>query len=164
MDWEKAYRDHHREIFAHLYRRSGGNTELARDLTQDVFVRAMRSEKQFSDHGRGLMPWLTTIAQNLLADYWKSPKRHREDLVEELPDDRTVRSAEADALERLRAAEVMRAVARLDPEQRDPIVLSYWGCMPDEQIGRLLGVNTRTVNTRRYRGRQHLRYRLAEVA
>lgn len=164
MDWDQAYRQHHREVFAHLYRRTSGNKELARDLTQDVFLRAMRSERQFSDHGRGLMPWLTTIAQNLLADHWKSPKRHREDLVEELPDDRAVRSAEADALDRLRTVEVMQAVARLDPEQRDPIVLSYWGRWTDERIGQLLGVPARTVNTRRYRARQHLRNRLAGVA
>lgn len=164
MDWDKAYRDHHAEVFAHLYHRSRGNTELARDLAQDVFVRAMRAERQFTDGGRGLMPWLTTIAQNLLADHWKRASTQREALVDEFHDDSMVPSAEAAVIEQWRAETVMAAVARLDEPQRDAVVLSYWGRWPDERIARLTGVSPRTVNTRRWRAREVLRRQLAEVA
>lgn len=164
MDWDKAYRDHHREVFAHLYRRSSGNKELAQDLMQDVFVRAMRAERQFTDGGRGLMPWLTTIAQNLLTDHWKRASTQRETPVDEFGDDRTVPSAEAVVIEQWRAEAVMAAVARLDEPQRDALVLSYWGRWPDERIAQVQRVSPRTVNTRRYRARQALKPRLAGVA
>jgi RNA polymerase sigma-70 factor (ECF subfamily) len=166
MDWEQAYRDNQPEVFAFLYTRCGRNAALAEDLTQDTFVRAIRAQKQFTDDGRGVIPWLTTIARNLLADHFKSHRARRDVTVESLLDDWTEAepAAEAAVMEQLTAETVMRAVGRLNPDQREAVVLSYWGRWPDERIGRLTGVTARTVNTRRFRAREILRRRLAEVA
>jgi RNA polymerase sigma-70 factor (ECF subfamily) len=165
MDWEQAYRDHHTDVFRYLYGRCGRSRELARDLAQDVFVRGMRSERLFRyDDGRGVLPWLLTIARNLLADHFRRATHRPETLVAEVLDETAVPSAESLALDGLDAAVVLAAVARLEPEAREAIVLSYWGGWPDARIGERLGMNPRTVITRRYRARQALKPRLAEVA
>lgn len=165
MDWDAAYRQHHGDVFAMLYRRTSGNRELARDLAQDTFVRAIKGAHAFTDTGRGIGPWLMTIAGNLLRDHWKSSRFHLEHVTDDLrAADRELVSAEEEMLERLHSAEVMRAVARLAPEQREAMVLYYWGRWSDERIGQRLGVNQRTVLTRRYRARQALKPRLAELA
>lgn len=166
MDWDKAYRDHHPEVFAHLYKRTSGNKELARDLAQDVFVRAIRYERHFTDRGDGVMPWLTTIAQHLLVDHWKRSSTQREVPTAEFHDDWTqlVASAEADALEQITSERVLRAVARLDEQQRDAVVLSYWGRWSDGEIAARMGCRRGTVNTRRFRAREILRRQLQGVA
>lgn len=55
-------RKYQRLVFS-LAVRMVGHPHDAEDLTQDVFVRVFRSLKSF-DMGRGLKPWLLTIAAN----------------------------------------------------------------------------------------------------
>jgi RNA polymerase sigma-70 factor (ECF subfamily) len=162
MDWDQAYRAHHEQVFRYLYYRTSGDKDLSSDLAQDVFARAIKAQRQFTDRGDGLSPWLITIARNLLADHYKTPRRRREDLVDTVPD-AAVASAETEALDQLAAETVMRAVAGLDADQREAVVLSYWGGWPDERIGQLMGVRARTVTTRRFRAREVLRRRLQAV-
>lgn len=161
MDWDQAYRTHHAEVFRYLYYRTG-NRELAADLTHDVFVRAIKAQDRFTDDGRGLGPWLATIARNLLVDHYRAPRRQREDLVDTIADDQLTQPSAESAV--LTTVDVLRAVAGLEVEQREAVLLSYWADLPDAQIAARMGCNTRTVNTRRYRAREVLRRRLAGVA
>lgn len=166
MDWETAYRNHQPAVFGYLYHRTSGNTELARDLAQDVFVRAMRCEAQFRyDDGRGIGPWLTTIARNLLLDHFKSGPARREVLHDDLHDlDRAVASTEDLVIADLDADGVLAAVAGLLPEQREAMVLQYWGRWSDAQIGDRLGREVGAVKMLKHRARLNLRRRLAAVA
>lgn len=165
MDWDKAYRQHHGEVFRWLCWHASGNRELAADLTQDVFARAIRNEHGFRyDDGRGVAPWLMTIARNTLADHFKRHSTQRETLVAEFFDGDMVPSAETEALEALASRTVLRAVAGLNPQQREAVVLSYWGRMRDKDIAAVVGSGDKAVKLLRFRARQNLRGELAGVA
>lgn len=58
-------------VFCYVMARTG-DRNLAEDLTQDVFVRALRRIDSVHDQGVDLSAWLITIARNLVLDHFKS--------------------------------------------------------------------------------------------
>lgn len=59
------YKRHVKKIYRFLYYRTGGNREWAEDLTQDVFLKALKSFDAY-DPARGASAWIYTIARNHL--------------------------------------------------------------------------------------------------
>ena len=72
-DFDDLYADHFDAIFC-LVKGFVGDTDQAEDLTQEVFLRVVRSIGGYE--GRGLdRAWLFTIARNLLLDRQRSGRR-----------------------------------------------------------------------------------------
>lgn len=46
-DFEQIYRDYFRDVFLYLRQLSGGNEQLAEDITSEVFSRALRCIDSF---------------------------------------------------------------------------------------------------------------------
>ncbi|HEY9413451.1 MAG TPA: sigma-70 family RNA polymerase sigma factor [Pseudonocardia sp.] len=61
--------------------RTQGNRDLAEDLTQDVFVRAIKSLHSVQWQGRDIGAWLVTIARNIVWDHFKSGRTRYEAAV-----------------------------------------------------------------------------------
>jgi RNA polymerase sigma-70 factor (ECF subfamily) len=111
--------------------RKTANPMLAEDLTSDVFVRALRSIESVTWQGRDFGAWLTTVARNLVMDYFKSG-RYRMEL---LAGDDAVRSDRADnspeghpdrtVVDHLTNLELLAAVQHLTAEQRECIRLRF---------------------------------------
>jgi RNA polymerase sigma-70 factor (ECF subfamily) len=59
-----------RPVYDLVYRTVQNRAE-AQDLTQEVFLRALRSIDRVVDTGRPLHSWFVTIALNLLRDRWR---------------------------------------------------------------------------------------------
>lgn len=70
-DLERLFGSHARKVKAY-YRRSGVSDAAAEDLTQEVFVRALRALGNFRG-GSKMSTWLWTIAQNLLLEHRRKP-------------------------------------------------------------------------------------------
>jgi RNA polymerase sigma factor (sigma-70 family) len=63
---QDLFERHHLVVFRFL-RRMTGDTALAEDLTQEVFLRLVRGIQSYQDRSRELS-WLFRIARNLLVD------------------------------------------------------------------------------------------------
>lgn len=158
-DWDAAYREHYPLMLRYLARR-GADRLLAEDLAQEVFVRAMKSSRTFTDDGRGLGPWLCTIAKNILIDHGRRGSTRYEvvsvdvDVWEvfcaAVPAAEDVVMANDDIV-RLRAA-----VDRLSPDQRQAMLLHYWGGWPLVRVGRRMYRSEGAVKTLLFRSRKHL--------
>src|SRR5512138_2633429 len=61
---------HHSPLLGFLYRLTGGDRALAEDLTQEAFLRALRSIRQYQPTRR-FKPWLYAIAVNVARDHFK---------------------------------------------------------------------------------------------
>jgi len=59
------YKKHVKKIYRFLYYRAGGNKELAEDLTQDVFMKALKAFDRY-DEAVSESAWIYTIARNHL--------------------------------------------------------------------------------------------------
>ncbi|MEZ0066735.1 RNA polymerase sigma-70 factor (ECF subfamily) [Streptacidiphilus sp. MAP12-20] len=165
IDWASVYAEHYDRVFRVVYRRVSANRPLAEDLTQDTFTRAIRAQRQWTDDGRGIGPWLTVIACNLCTDHFKSSRMRREVPVADMRDhDRTIGSAEDAVMTALKAGEVRQAMAMLTSGQRQALFLHYWAGWPDQRIAAEMGCLVGATKTLKYRGRQNLAVQLAPAA
>jgi RNA polymerase sigma-70 factor (ECF subfamily) len=139
----------------HLFKyfcRAVGETETARDLTQDVFVRVSRTAIPAASDGE-VRAWLFRIARNLAIDH------HREHLRRPAPSaliDEAARSPSQDV-----DLAVNEALAVLGDLDRDVFLMREVAGLGYEEIGRACGLTPDAVRSRIHRARLQLRENLA---
>lgn len=158
------YNDHHNLVFRFLYVRVR-DQHLAEDLTQDVFLRALRRISTFTWQGRSFGAWLITIARNALLDHVKSAHHRREVPVWEMVDsDETDRSAETVALRELEIVEASEALHGalflLNPYQRECVQLRFLDELSVEETATAMGRKVGAVKTLQYRAMRKLEHEL----
>ena len=142
-----------------------GDTYVAEDVTQDVFLRVWRRPEQF-DLARGkFVTWLMSVTRNRSIDQRRSQSRRmRHEALPPVDDEEDVLPSEdsrddpalATVLADERAA-VRAAIERLPAEQKLAIQLAYFGGMTQQEIANRLGHPLGTVKTRIRLGMQKMR-------
>ncbi len=143
-DWDLLYRAHAEGILRYC-RRLSKNAELAEDLMQETFMRALRAGDAPVDPNEARR-WLYRIATNAVID-----RLRRERILrfvpfaghEQAPE---VRSDEADLVRR-----ALRAIA---PEQATALVLRLHEGFAPGEIAAMLGIGEAAVKSRLVRGRR----------
>lgn len=72
---------YYKEIYAYVYRQTG-NEELAKDLTQDIFIQILQKITMFDHKKASFRTWMYRIASNKICDHYRS-KVHRLSLKQE---------------------------------------------------------------------------------
>lgn len=126
--------------------------ELARDATQETFLKAYRAQAGF--RGRcSEKTWLSRIAVNVCRSMQRTAwYRHTDRRV--TPEDLTL-SAEAVCTED--EMDVMQAIMALPEKMKEVILLHYWQDMSVGEIAQALGIGHASVSGRLKRARQKLR-------
>lgn len=123
----------------------------AEDVVQETLVRAWRSLESLRDE-RSAKPWLITILRRELA---RSYERFQPELVD--IDDHELTGDLGESGEQASdAAAVRRAIARLEPEYREPLVMQVLLGYSIEEIAQAMEMNPATVLTRLFRARKKL--------
>lgn len=143
-------------------RRYVGEADASLDVVQDTFFSAWKAISRF-DGRRPFGVWLRAIALNKCRD------RARRQAVRRLVfSQRQSDSSEAqgqsdpapNAEAALAASEQRRrleaAIARLPAKLKEPLLLTYFEGLPQQQAADILGVTAKTIETRVYRARQKL--------
>ena len=156
-----------REAFAEIVRRHHarvlslltfltGDREMASDLTQDCFLRALRAAPRWRPRAR-LTTYLVTLARNAAIDAKRAAWQRREPLDAEpvaagpAPDEITSRHELARRLNTM--------LADLPPEDREALVLSEVGGLTYREIAEAAGVPEGTVASRKSRAIRRVRER-----
>jgi RNA polymerase sigma-70 factor, ECF subfamily len=158
---ERALYDAHVDRVYRLVYRLAGDDELAREFTQDTFVRAFERLGSFRGDAK-LSTWLHAIATSVALNGLRKVKRlrGRETDLENataLPAGR--REAEPDLKRRL-----ARAIDDLPQGYRTVFVLHDVEGYTHEEIGATLGIETGTSKAQLSRARARLREALADFA
>ena len=138
LDSEALFLVHQHRLFRYFLR-AVGETDTARDLTQDVFVRVSRTEvPQVED--RQVKAWLFRIATNKANDLWRSRGRER-NATEGL---RLIRDGAAPhADHRIEGSEqeqkLRRAIEQLPENQKQVLLLRYYSELKFVEIAQMLG-------------------------
>jgi RNA polymerase sigma-70 factor (ECF subfamily) len=165
--------DRHARKVYHYLLRSLQNEDDAADLAQETFSRVFQNRGRF-DPGQKFTTWLYTIAGNLVRDRFRWRSRHPEvSLDSETPEagagfkdnlvDQAARTPDQTLQLNERAAAVKDAVAALPDELREPLILAVYEGLPQAEIGAILGLSTKAVETRIYRARNLLRTNLGRA-
>jgi len=143
-----------------------GDTQLAEDIAQEVFLRIWRRPDHYVPERGRFVTWLLSVARNGAVDQIRTRGRRRrhetagEDLERELPADEGQDPALMAQLGDERQ-KVRRALASLPLEQRRVIEMAYYGGYTQQEIAEMLSQPLGTVKTRIRLGMQKLRATLA---
>jgi RNA polymerase sigma-70 factor (ECF subfamily) len=152
-------------IHRYLARRIG--SDRADDLAAQAFAIAFRRRGDFDEDAGSARPWLFGIATNVLRNDLRSERRMLAAIARL---DTGAESGWADEVERSlaradAAAEIARiagAIAALDPDQRDVLLLHAWGELSQSEIAGSLGIPVGTVYSRLSRARASLQRALSD--
>ena len=158
---ERELYDAHVDRIYRLAYRLAGDDDLARDFTQETFIRAFDRLRDFrGDAAFGT--WLHAIAVSVTLNGLRKVKRFRgrETSYEEaLAVSTAAREAEPDLKERLR-----RAIDALPQGYRAVFVMHDVEGYTHEEIGAALGIRAGTSKAQLFRARAKLRDALADFA
>ncbi|HJR18686.1 MAG TPA: sigma-70 family RNA polymerase sigma factor [Actinomycetota bacterium] len=151
-----------RRVFA-VAMRIVRNHEDARDVTQEVFVTALRALKGFRGDAQ-LSTWFHRVAVNASLDLVRKRKRREHSSVDDLSDQPSAAPGpEAEAIASVRAREVHRALGALPPEQRALIVMHDLQDLDYAECAEVLGIPLGTVKSRLHRARLALARELGHL-
>ncbi len=145
------------------------NASDAEDLVQETLAKAYTAFHQFKP-GTNLRAWLHKILSNTFVNSYRKTKRQPAlAAAPESPDEwqqgtdpsQVVRSAEAEALDRLGDSEVLRALRDLPQDFRTAVYLADIEGYPYREVAAMMGTPIGTVMSRLHRGRDRLRRALA---
>ena len=166
--FERAYEDYSSNIL-NLAWRMTGNEDVARDLTQDIFVKVYEKLDTFESRSN-IYTWIYRIAVNHIYNHLKKERRRswvdlfdktiREALSDADADPAISAAPEPAADRRLEVAEradvVWRAVTSLPPEYRVPVVLFHYEGKSYKEVAETTGLSLSAVEARIHRGRKKL--------
>jgi len=156
--FEELYDGYHRLVFG-IALRMTGDTTMAEDVTQAVFLKIWSAPEVFREGN--FTAWLSRVARNRALDFLRSRTIRAAD---EIPLDLPAGGSVDDAIfERLDAQRVRAALQGLSEEQRVPIELGFFGGITHDEIARRTGIPLGTIKTRIRTGLRRLRDALGEA-
>jgi RNA polymerase sigma factor (sigma-70 family) len=139
-DFARVYSEHVWPIYGFLAYRVG-DRDLAEDLTQATFERALRAWSRFDPRRASQRTWLLAIARNLLIDHHRRERRHRTEEIDEL-----CAPAVSGPEEHLGASsELLEALAGLSERDREILALRYGADLTGPEIAELSGLTLANV-------------------
>ena len=152
--FEHVYEAHHEAVLGYCARRA--RRIDAWDAAAEVFAIAWRRASDIPS-GDETLPWLLGVAYRVLSNQRRSENRRRRLAVRAAhtasdsppsPDAQLVRNEEE--------AEVIAALLRLRPLDREVIQLTLWEELPRDHIANVLGVSRQTLDQRVSRAKKRL--------
>jgi len=133
----QIYEDNFDKIYRYIVLKIGERTE-AEDMTQQVFLSAMKSISSFRYKGKPFSAWLYRIAHNQVVDYWrKKSKRATVPLNESIQASGS--NPEKITENVLDIEQLAMAAKRLTKAQQEVISLRFAGEMPIAQVAKTMG-------------------------
>jgi RNA polymerase sigma-70 factor, ECF subfamily len=152
--WEKR-------VFNYLLRLTASPDDSL-DLSQDVFLKAYQNIRKLDDPAR-FGPWLYRIAHNEAYSLFR--KRRPETALRSLSgDDAPVERNPAPGFPMDLSLAVTAALDRLNPEQREAVVLKVYEGFKFDEMAEVLGCPVSTVKSRLYTALDLLKTELAPVS
>ena len=156
----ELYDMYYDRIFGYALRRSA-NIEYAKDITSEVFFKALKNMMKFRWQGVPFCHWLYRIANHEISDHHNSRKREANYetaskvdntiFKQELTESRNTRNTYDDYLD------IHRYVSRLSLKHQEVISLRYFEDLSMAEIAQILQKPEGTVKSTLHRGIEKLR-------
>ncbi|MEJ2730759.1 MAG: RNA polymerase sigma factor [Deltaproteobacteria bacterium] len=143
------YKDYEKTLFNYLMRMTG-DYYLAGDIMQESFARYLENYKAHLTNASLLF----TIARHALFDH--SRKRERNTGLKEDPIDRS-RSQEHELMVKQEHRQVLEAMQRLNPDERDVLALAISDGLSYRDVASIAGISVENVKVKVHRARHKLK-------
>lgn len=156
QDMEQIYEQYFETVYKYLFCLTG-NSDIAEELTQETFYRAVKKIHTFKGECK-ISVWLCQIAKNLWYDecrkHQKTIKMNEENFLEtqvsnDVTEEKVVQNEEKMAL--------YKKLQKLDEKTREVIYLRITGELSFKEIGTILNQTENWARVTFYRGKQKLK-------
>jgi len=149
------YEEHVDRVYRHVYYLVGSKTE-AEDLTAQTFLQAWSAIGRYRDRGKPILSWLLAIAHNLVVSRFRSGPREGR-LHEGIAADERSSSPEEASIARLQQQEIVAAILKLKPLERQVILLRFVDDVEYAEVARVLNKTVNAIRVIQYRALRNLR-------
>ncbi len=147
-DFQKIYKDHYAKVMRLCLGYMNGNEDLAKDLTQEVFLKAWQHLPNFRGNST-IETWIYRITVNTCLQELR--KKKPVTLQPELISEETSITKEAE----IRFTAMYRCINTLSTENKSIILLELEE-VPQQEIAAIIGIGHQAVRTRIHRIKQQL--------
>jgi RNA polymerase sigma-70 factor (ECF subfamily) len=135
----QLYEEYFDKIYRYVTLKIGDRTE-AEDMTQQVFLKALRSISSFKWKGTPFSAWLYRIAHNLVVDYMRRKNKRPAILFDDslITSDRNS-SPQMVAERSMDIEQLLSATRHLTEAQREVISLRFASELPTAQVAMIMG-------------------------
>lgn len=135
----ELYERYVERIYNYVYYRTG-NVHDAEDLTERVFMRALRHIGNYRNRGLPVSAWFYRIAHNLVANWHRDNSRRKEvPLEDRMPLAPHSEHPERELLVSEQNEELLQVIRCLPPERQQLLILKFVDHLSNAEIGRIMG-------------------------
>ena len=143
-------------IYKYMYFRMKKQSE-AEDLTQEVFIKALKGISSYKIGATPFSSWLYRIAHNQVIDHIRKNEKHQSVSLDEV----TSLAADSDPVEeterQMEIDELTAAIARLPAAQQEVISLRFIAGLPISDVAKISGKSEGTVKALQFNATMSLR-------
>lgn len=155
QDMRKVYEEYFHTVYGFLMGLSGGDDDLAEELTQETFYRAIKNSGKFRGECK-MSTWLCQIAKYTYYQYLDKKKRHGEVSLEDMTDTGIGEQLEQSFIENEEKLIVYKKIQELQSPMKDVFLLRLTGDLSFKEIGNIFGKTENWARVTYYRGKQIL--------
>ena len=148
------------KIYRYIYVRLRKQAE-SEDLTQEVFIKALKAIGSYKIGKTPFASWLFRIAHNQVIDYVRKYAKNLETSLDEAPPTVGAEDPVAMIEQKFEIAELNMAMMELSPAQQEVISLRFIAELPIAEVAKILGKREGTVKALQFNGTASLRRLLA---
>ncbi len=155
MDMKRVCEEYYPTVYGYLLTITGGNYDLAEELTQETFYRAIKNAGQFRGDCK-MTTWLCQIAKYTFYQYLDKKNRRKEVSMEEAIEVAAVQQLEKEYISNEQKVEIYKKIQQLESPMKDVLMLRLSGELSFREIGEILGKTENWARVTFYRGKQIL--------
>ena len=153
---ETLYKENAKIVYHYLYSECK-DEELAKDLTQETFLKAYESMERF-DGSCKISTWLCQIAKHLLYRHWEKAGRQiptePEELAQKVP--AAKENTESVVLTRIELIDCLKELQKLPEQLREVMYLRVMSDLSYREIGEIMGKSENWARVSFYRAKEAL--------
>lgn len=153
MDMKKVCEEYYQTVYGYLVSITGGNIDLAEELTQETFYRAIKASGKFRGECK-MSTWLCQIAKYTFYQHLDKKKRRKEVSMDEAIEVAAEQQIEKEYISNEQKLEIYKKIQRLESPTKDVLMLRLSGELSFKEIGEILGKSENWARVTFYRGKQ----------
>ena len=153
MDIKQICEEYYQTVFGYLITITGGDYDLAEELTQETFYRAIKNSAKFRGDCK-MSTWLCQIAKFTFYQHLDKKKRRKEVSMEDASLLTANQQIEKEYISNEQKLEIYKKIQALESPTRDVLMLRISGDLSFREIGEILGKTENWARVTFYRGKQ----------
>jgi len=153
MDMKRVCEEYYQTVYGYLITITGGNYDLAEELTQETFYRAIKNAKQFREECK-MSTWLCQIAKYTFYQHLDKKNRRKEVSMDAAVEVAMEQQIEREYISNEQKLLIYKKIQKMESPTKDVLMLRLSGELSFKEIGEILGKTENWARVTFYRGKQ----------